>query len=164
MRDVGVQGAGDGDQEFDLREVGEEERGLDGEVAACGGAGAGEAGEAGTSVPGGGEGREGVVEPVPECFDVGEDVDRVGLGEESVGGSDEEGGVCETEVYEPVKFFFVLHVTSARVDFFFFWCRGTGNLGDRRDNAEKLGLTMGGTILRTCDGRRRSHRRANGRE
>ena len=102
MRDVGVQGGGDDDEGLDAREVGEEEGGLHGEVAARGGAGAGEAGEVRAGAPGGGggvvEGGEGSVEPVPEGFDVGEDVGCVGFWEEAVGGGDEEGGSREAEV------------------------------------------------------------------
>ncbi len=103
MRNVRVQGAGDTYEALDLRETGEEERGLDGQVAARGGAGARETGEVRTRGPGGGEGWERVVEPAPEGLDVGEDVGRVGLGEEAVGGGDDEGRGGEAEVYEPVK-------------------------------------------------------------
>lgn len=80
-----------------MRQVGEEEGGLHGEVAAGGGAGAGEAGEIGSRVEGGGEGGKGVVEPVPEGFKVGEDFRSVGFGEEAVGGGDKEGRGGEAE-------------------------------------------------------------------
>lgn len=97
MRDIGVQGPGDGDEEFDIREIGKEERGLYSEVAAGGRADAGETGEVGTGGPGGGKGEQGVVEPVPEGFDIGKNVGGVGLREESVRRGDEEGGGGEAE-------------------------------------------------------------------
>lgn len=90
MRDIGVQGAGDGNEEFYVREMGKEEHGLYGEVAAGGRADASETGEVGMGGPGGGKGGQGVVEPVPEGFDIGKDVGCVRLREESVRGGDEE--------------------------------------------------------------------------
>ncbi len=97
MRDVRVQRSGDGNEQLDVREPGEQERGLHGQVAAGGGARAGETGEIGARGPGGGEGGEGDVEPVPEGFEVGQDVGGGGFGEEAVGGGDEEGGGGEAE-------------------------------------------------------------------
>ena len=42
------------------------------------------------------------MEPLPEGFDIGEDVSRVGLREETVVGGDEERGSCKAEIEEPV--------------------------------------------------------------
>ena len=102
MRDVGVQAAGEGEEALDAREVGEQQRGLHGKIAACGRARTCETGEVRTGVPGCGEGGQGVVGPAPDGFAVGENVGGVGLGEQAVGRGDEEGVVAEAEIEKPV--------------------------------------------------------------
>lgn len=55
-------------------------------------------------MPGVGEGGEGGPEPVPEGFDVRENVEGVGLRKEAISGGDEDGVVTEAEVEEPGVF------------------------------------------------------------
>lgn len=81
--------------------MGEEESRLHAEVPACGLTATGQAGEIRYCIPRRSERWEGVVKPLPEVLDIGEDLSAIGLWKEAIVWCNKDRGICEAEVQKP---------------------------------------------------------------